>query len=91
MLIGRPLPPQFVPVCNAEAQYFGSSDQHLRRWQPGPLFQFLIDDSAEIRKEAAYAIGTRLSKPDQDADLVTAASKELRACWLKQSDAAVQG
>ncbi len=90
MLIGRPLPPQFVPVCNAEAQYFGSSEQ-MRRWQPGPLFQFLIDDSTEIRKEAAYAIGSRLSKSGLDPDLVTAATKELQACWLKQSDAAVQG
>ena len=89
-LYEKPLPPQFVPACLADAQYFGSSD-HLRRWQPGPWFQFLIDDNPEIRKEAAYAIGTRMSADGLEGDLVTAAAKELHACWLKQFDPAVQG
>jgi cyclophilin family peptidyl-prolyl cis-trans isomerase/HEAT repeat protein len=89
-LYEKPLPPQFVPACLGDAQYFGSSD-HLRRWQPGPWFQFLIDDNPEIRKEAAYAIGTRMSAEGLEGDLVTAAVRELHACWLKQSDPAVQG
>lgn len=89
-LYGPPLPPQFVPFCLADAQYFGGPGQS-RRWQPGPWFQFLIDDSLEIRKEAAYAIGTRMSRGDLEPDLVTGAVRELRACWLKQSDPAVQG
>lgn len=88
-LYTRPLPTQFVPACLGEAQYFGS-DNSLRRWQPGPWFQFLIDDNPEIRKEAAYAIGTRLWRENLEADLITAAVRELHACWLKQGDPAIQ-
>ena len=81
--------PLWVPVCLGEVQHFGSYDQ-LRRWQAGPLFQYLIDDNPEIRKEAAYAIGTRMGAENLEADLVTAAVREIHACWLKQTDPDVQ-
>ena len=81
--------PLWVPVCRGEVQYFGSFAQ-LRRWQAGPLFQYLIDDNPEIRKEAAYSVGMRMGAENLEADMVNAAVNELRACWLKQSDVAVQ-
>ena len=90
MMQSRPLPPLWIPVCNGEVQVFGSFER-LRRWQAGPLFQFLLDDDPEIRNEAAYAIGTHLAADGLDGDLITGAVRELRACWLKQDDPEVQG
>lgn len=86
----HPLPAIWIPVCLQEAQYFESFD-HLQRWQAGLLFHRLLDDDPRIRAEAAYSIGTRMAVENLEKNLVTAAVKELHACWLKQDDPSVQG
>ena len=45
----------------------------------------------DVRKEAAYALGAQLAKPNLDAELLQAALKELHVCWLTQTDPEVQG
>jgi hypothetical protein len=86
----RPFPEKFLPACNAEVQYFGQFES-LRRWEPGPAFRLLRNSNNEVRKEAAYAVGVELSRRNLNAEVVTAAVKELRVCWLTQSDPDVQG
>jgi len=45
-------------------------------------------NNTPVRQEAAYAIGVRLSQPGLDADLVTAATRELQACFKTVPDVA---
>ena len=40
-----------------------------------------------IRREGAYALGTELSKPGLNADLVSAATRELRVCYENNPNA----
>ena len=86
----QPFPPLWIPVCKPDVQLFGSVE-HLERFQPGPILQRLLDSDPRIRLDAAYSIGTRLSVDNLEENLVTGAVNELRACWLSQSDPAVQG
>ena len=60
-------------------QMFGSIVEPLR-WFPGELFRLLLDANPGVQKEAAYAIGTRLSASGRSADLTTAAFNEIRSC-----------
>ena len=66
-------------------QIFGGIVDPLR-WQPGRLFRLLQDSSPAVQKEAAYAIGTRLTAPGRNADVITAAFNEIQSC-LKRSPA----
>src|SRR4030095_15265937 len=90
MLSRRPLPPIWIPACDGEVRYFGSFE-NIRRWQAGPLFRYLLDNDPAVRQEVAYAIGTFMAIENLESDLVTAAVKELHACWLRQDDPEVQG
>lgn len=90
MVIPRPFPPIWVPACNAEVQHFGQAE-NLRRWLPGPVFRLLKNTNIDVRKEAAYALGVQLARPNLDPELLQAALKELHVCWLTQSDPDVQG
>ena len=65
-------------------QVFGSLEAPLR-WQPGRLFQLLLDTSPEVQKEAAYAIGTRLAVAGRQPDVYTAAVNEIRSCLQRQT------
>jgi len=67
------------PACNAEAQIFGGLDNPMR-WQPGELFTLVTDRYERVRREAAFGIGLVLSRPGLDANVATAARKEILAC-----------
>lgn len=83
-------------ACRTEAQVFdGATDP--KRWQPGKLFVYLLDlppqttvrgvtekpnsNNPLVKLEAAYALGTRLSHPGIHPDIVTAATREIQACF----------
>ncbi len=78
--------PFFTGACGP-AQLFGGIVDPLR-WIPGRLFRLLLDSNPDVQKEAAYAIGTRLSAPGRSADLITAAFNEIRSC-LRRSPASL--
>lgn len=90
MVISPPLPTIFVPACDAEVQQFGQAE-NLRRWYPGTAFRLLKNTNIDVRKEAAYALGAQLAKPNLDSELLQAALKELHVCWFTQTDPEVQG
>jgi aminopeptidase YwaD len=70
-----------APACNAEAQIFGGI-LNPARWQPGALFRMLIHNDLRVRREAAYGLGVVLSRPGLDANVATAARKEIAACLI---------
>ena len=72
-----------VGACRS-AETFGALEAPLR-WQPGRLFQLLLDTSPEVQKEAAYAIGTRLAVAGRQPDVYTAAFREIQSCLLRQT------
>jgi len=78
--------PRILAACNAEVQLFGNL-----RWHPGRLFFLLLSPNERIRKEGAYAIGVQLSKPGLEANLVTAATKEIRSCLQRPVDPGTAG
>jgi cyclophilin family peptidyl-prolyl cis-trans isomerase/HEAT repeat protein len=73
-----------APVCNAEAQIFGGI-LNPARWQPGELFRMLRHTDSRIRREAAYGLGVALSRPGLDANVGTAARKEVAACLINEN------
>jgi cyclophilin family peptidyl-prolyl cis-trans isomerase/Zn-dependent M28 family amino/carboxypeptidase len=95
--------PGFVSACRTEVQLFDSTTEP-KRWQPGRLFFLLTDapptvavragarpatvNNTRVRREAAYAIGARLAQPGLDEMLVTAATRELQACFRLMPDIA---
>lgn len=84
-----------LATCNGEVQFFDGAASP-RRWQPGRLFRMLqearrfawvgerpagpIGAPVDVALEGAYAIGVLLSRPELDTTVVTAATRELRAC-----------
>jgi cyclophilin family peptidyl-prolyl cis-trans isomerase/HEAT repeat protein len=96
-------------VCTTQAQVFdGTTD--AKRWQPGQLFVLLRDAASTaparvgtvpansnnplVRREAAYGLGVRLSRTGLDAQIVTAAMRELKACFrimASEKDASIAG
>jgi cyclophilin family peptidyl-prolyl cis-trans isomerase len=87
-----------IPACYAEAQLFDGPTnllrwqpgllfrmlQEVRGWASIGATPTQLQRGAPVAvaREAAYGIGVLLSRPGLDANIVTAATKELRGCYV---------
>ena len=79
----------FFMVGEAVQQFWIATRTRGRVARPSPSDMALI--RRQVASEGAYAIGVQLLRPDLDANVVTAATNELRACFTLAGDGDLAG